>query len=83
MTSNTDPMFSNIDPSCFVLKFGKYKNMLAIDVVDLQTVNKNGETVNTGLAYLQILVKQDWFRQTSIVQFIIDQYLEEQDVPAL
>ena len=42
----------NIDPSTYVMKSGKYKNMLAVDVVDLQTVNKNGETVDTGLAYI-------------------------------
>ena len=65
------------------MKFGKYKNMLALDVVDLQTVNKNGETVNTGLAYLEFLCKQDWSRHTSIVQSIIDEYLEEKDVPEL
>ena len=31
---------TKIDPSTYVLKFGKYKNMLACDVVDIQTINK-------------------------------------------
>ena len=29
-----------IDPSTYVLKFGKYKNMLAVNIVDIQTINK-------------------------------------------
>ena len=71
---------SQIDPSCFILQFGKYKNMLAIDVADIQTVNNKGEYENTGLKYLQWVVDQDWFKQTDIVQSIIEDYLQEQDV---
>ena len=70
----------NIDPSTYVMKIGKYKNMLAVDVVDLQTVNKKGETENSGLEYLEFICKQHWFRHRSIVQSIIDDYLEEQNV---
>ena len=33
-----------------------------------------------GLAYLVFLCNQDWFRHTSIVQSITDDYLEEQNV---
>ena len=47
----------NIDPSTYVMKIGKYKNMLAVDVVDLQTVNKKGVTVNSGLEYLEFIYK--------------------------
>ena len=70
----------NIDPSTYVMKFGKYKNMLALDVVELQTVNRKGETENSGLEYLEFICKQDWFRHTSIVQSIIADSLEEQNV---
>ena len=77
---------TNNDPSTYILKFGKYKNTLAVDVADIQTVNKKGEYENTGLKYLQFLCKQDWFKQVDIVQTIIEDYLQEQgvgDVPEL
>ena len=48
---------TNID-SCYVLKFGKYKNMLGVDVADIQTVNKKGEYENTGLKYLHFYVNK-------------------------
>ena len=71
---------SQIDPSCYILKFRKYKQMLAVDVVDIQIVNKKGEYENIGLKYLQFLCKQDWFKQVDIVQSIIEDYLQEKDV---
>ena len=32
--------YLKIDPLTYILKFGKYINMLAVDVVAIQTVNK-------------------------------------------
>ena len=66
---------SNIDAQDYVMPFGKYKNMLAIDVVALQTQNKKGEFENTGLTYLQWLVLQSWFKNTELISSIIDQYV--------
>ena len=45
-----------MDPSTYVMGFGKCKDMLACDFVDLQKINKKGESVSTGLNYLQSLV---------------------------
>ena len=71
---------SQIDPSCYILKFGKYKNMLAVDVADIQLVNKKGQYESTGLKYMQWRVDQDWFKQADIVKSIIIDYLDEQHV---
>ena len=79
----TDPLgMTNlkIDPSCYILKFGKYINMLAVDVVGIQTVNKKGEYANTGLKYLQWLVDQQWLNHVDFIKSIIIDYLDEQDV---
>ena len=71
---------TNIDTSCYILKFGKYKDMLACDIVDLQKFNKKGETVNTGLSYSQSLVTCSWFKDVDLIQSIIDEYTNEHDV---
>ena len=71
---------TNIDPSCYIIKFGKYKNMLACDVVDIQTVNKQGQYETTGLKYLQWLTTCSWFKDTDLIKTIIVDYLEEQNV---
>ena len=70
----------NNDPSTYVMGFGKYKDMLACDIVDLQKINKKGESVSTGLNYLQSLVDCSWFKHVDLIQSIIDEYLEEQNV---
>ena len=69
-----------MDPSCYILKFGKYKDLLACDIVDLQKINKKGESVSTGLNYLQSLVTCSWFKYVDIIQSIINEYLNEQEV---
>ena len=69
-----------IDPSTYVLKFGKYKNMLAVDVVGLQILNKKGQYENTGLKYLHWLVGQEWYKDADLIKTIIVDYLDEQDV---
>ena len=57
-----------IEPSTFIMKFGICKNMLVVDVAGMQTVDKKGEYVNTGLKYLQWLVGQEWFKQVDIIR---------------
>ena len=70
----------NNDPSLYIMGFGKYKDMLACDVVDLQKINKKGESVSTGLNYLQSLVTCSWLKDVDLIQSIIDEYLNEQDI---
>ena len=57
----------------YVLPFGKYKSMYASDVALLTTVDKNGNDKNVGLIYLEWLTKQAWFRDTEIIQKIIEE----------
>ena len=60
-----------ISPENYILKFGKYKNMRAIDVSEIYQVDKNGDDKPVGLQYLQWLIKQDWFKHTDIIEQII------------
>ena len=60
-----------ISPENYVLKFGKYKNMRAIDVSEIYQVDKNGDDKPVGLQYLQWLVKCDWFKHKDIIDQII------------
>ena len=60
-----------ISPENYVLKFGKYKNMRAIDVSQIYQVDKNGDDKSVGLQYLQWLVKCDWFKHKDIIDQII------------
>ena len=72
-----DPLIMSnlkIDPSTYVLKFGKYKNMLAVDVVDFQTVNKKGQCEDTGLKYLQWLTTCSWFENTDFIKMLSKYY---------
>ena len=74
---------SNVDPSCYIMKIGKYRNMLDVDVVDLQTVKKWGNwkygSRISGIFMQTRLVSPHLY----FVQSIIDEYLEEQYVPEL
>ena len=62
----------NIKLEDYVLQFGKYKSMRAVDVAELYIVDKNGNDQPVGLKYLEWLSGQSWFRDTDIVKQIID-----------
>ena len=62
---------TDLKPESFILPFGKYKSMRAIDVVNITQVDKNGDDKPVGLLYLKWLVSQDWFRNTDIIKQII------------
>ena len=61
----------------YVMKFGKYKNMLIKDIVKITTIDKNGKTKKDGLQYLQWLITCDWFKHQNIVKELIDDIGEE------
>ena len=65
-------MTSKISPKDYVLRFGKYKNMKAIDVADIYEVDKNGKDKATGLMYLKFLTTCEWFKHTAILAEIIN-----------
>ena len=52
----------------YVMKFGKYKNMLIKDVAKITTIDKNGKTKKDGLQYLQWLIGQEWFKHQRAVR---------------
>ena len=58
----------------YVLPFGKYKGMYAVDIAEITVVDKNGNDKNVGLLYLQWLChpNQSWFRDTEIIKKIIE-----------
>ena len=60
-----------ISPENYVMPFGKYKQMRAIDVAELYQVDKNGNDKPVGLHYLRWLVLQDWFQHKYIISEII------------
>ena len=61
----------------YVMKFGKFKNMLIKDVAKITTIDKNGKTKKDGLQYLQWLIGQEWFKHQTIVKELIDDIGEE------
>ena len=65
-------MTTKIAPDQYVLKFGKYKDMKAVDVAEIYKVNKDGEDVPVGLNYMIWLCEQDWFKHADILQQIIE-----------
>ena len=74
-------MTSNITPDQYVFKFGKYNKMRAVDVAQIYEVNKEGNDVPKGLMYLKFLVQRcDWFRDTNIIEQIINKYDNELNV---
>ena len=46
----------------YIMKFGKFKNMRAVDIAQIKTVNKLGNLENTGINYLKFIVGLDWFK---------------------
>ena len=64
----------------YVMKFGKYKNMLIKDVAKITTIDKNGKTKKDGLQYLQWLITTcDWFKHQTIVKELLDDIDKEID----
>ena len=61
-------MTPKIAPEDYVLKFGKYKNMRAVDVAEIYTVDGEGNDKPVGLVYLEWLCSQDWFKHTDILE---------------
>ena len=64
----------------YIMKFGKFKNMRAVDIAQIKTVNKLGNLENTGINYLKFIVGLDWFRHATIVQKVIDEYKEDEKI---
>ena len=60
-----------LTPESYVMQFGKYRNMRAIDVANIYEVDKNGEDKPKGLLYLQWIAQQEWFKPTNIIEQII------------
>ena len=61
-----------LTPENYVLRFGKYKNMKAVDVADIYEVDKNSNDKPVGLSYLKFLVEKcDWFRHKDIIEQVI------------
>lgn len=65
-------MANKIKPEDYVFKFGKYKDMRAVDVAEIYKVDKDGNDVPIGLSYLEWLCNQDWFKHTEIIKTIIE-----------
>lgn len=62
----------NLTPENYVMKFGKYKNMRAVDIADIYEVDKNGDDKPVGILYLKFLVEKcDWFKHKDIIEQII------------
>ena len=61
-----------LTPENYVMKFGKYKNMRAVDIADIYEVDKNGDDKPVGLLYLKFLVEKcEWFKHNEIIEQII------------
>ena len=60
-----------ISPEKYILAFGKYKNMRAVDVAQISVVDKAGNDKPTGLLYLEWLCEQEWFKHKDIVFEVI------------
>ncbi len=68
-------MTSNISPDQYVLRFGKYNKLKAVDVLKITEIDKNGKVKPAGYLYLKWLVeKADWFRHKEIIEEILDTY---------
>ena len=63
-----------ITPESYVFKFGKYKDMKAVDVAKIYTVDKNGQEQPKGMKYLEwsCAPEQNWFKHADIIQQVIN-----------
>ena len=66
-----------LTPENYVLRFGQYKNMRAVDVAEIYEIDKTGNEYPKGRMYLQFLCKTDWFRHTDILQKIINKAISD------
>ena len=70
----------SFDAETYVLRFGKYKNLLAKDIAKITEVNKYGKKVPAGLNYLKFLVeKAEWFRHREIIEEIMKRFDKEEE----
>ena len=73
---NTEEEFAD-----YLFRFGKYKLMLASQIVTIETVNpKNKDKLKTGVNYLQWCLKNVLFLTPDdklIIQQILDNYLKK------
>ena len=82
ITSEPDSKNENVEEfSDYLFRFGKYKLMLASQIVSLETVNpKNKDKMKTGVNYLQWCLKNVLFLTADdklIIQKILDNYLKK------
>jgi len=67
---------TNIKPEEYVMPFGKFIHMRAVDIAEMYKVNpKTGQDEPVGLKYLKWLCapEQSWFKHTNIIEQIIKQ----------
>jgi hypothetical protein len=62
---------TTLTPENYIMKFGKYCGMKAIDVANIRITDKNGKERREGLRYLKWVCQKDWFKHTSIIEQII------------
>ena len=83
ITSEPDSKKENVEEEFadYLFRFGKYKLMLASQIVSLETVNpKNKDKMKTGVNYLQWCLKNVLFLTADdklIIQQILDNYLKK------
>ena len=51
----------------YIMPLGKYKSMKLNDIINIKSIDKNGDEKRTGVLYLKWIIKQDWFRHKDIV----------------
>ncbi len=70
------------NPEDYVMPFGKFKGLRAVEVVKVVIADKNGVDQPIGLKYLEWLCEQDWFKDTQIIrQVIVNNEMEEDSEP--
>ena len=83
ITSEPDSKKENVEEEFadYLFRFGKYKLMLASQIVTIETVNpKNKDKLKTGVNYLQWCLKNVLFLTPDdklIIQQILDNYLKK------
>ena len=68
---------SNIDNSCYTMRFGKFKGMKAKDIAHIITLDKFGKKKPSGLEYLKFITTMEWFKHKEIIEDVINQYNDE------